>query len=316
MIGNYRVRVSEIESVAANIKRFRLAPVSDALPSFSAGAHVVVTIPAEGRAIRNPYSLIGSSSDPYYEITVLKTEPSRGGSRYLHEQIRVGDDLSVSSPVNLFPLSKRGRRHLLIAGGIGITPFVAMANFLASSGQQFQLHYAMRTAAHGAYAEMLSGTYSRNVFLYRDDKGEAIPLENLLKHQPLGTHLYVCGPEGMIKWVLETGKRSGWPVESLHAERFLSPQGGAPFSITLAESKRTLTVKEDQSVLEALEAAGIEPPFLCRGGACGQCETAVVSYDGELLHHDNFLTAEEKASGRKIMICVSRLKGRELIVKL
>ena len=270
-----------------------------------------------GRIFRNPYSLMGSSFDGSgYSIGVLKTENSRGGSRFMHEAVEPGTSLTISHPINLFPIERRGRKHLLIAGGIGITPLIAMAKQLALGNHLFELHYCVRSAERAAFAAELAASYGRRMRLYRDDANEQLPLARLLEHQPLGTHLYVCGPSGMIDWVLGAARASGWPEESLHAERFLAPQGGSPFAVKLTKSGRTIQVGEHESILEAIEAAGIDARYLCRGGACGQCETAVVSVQGELLHHDHYLTAEQRRVGRQIMICVSRINGRELVLDL
>lgn len=313
-----RVRVAAIEPVAAAVKRFRLVAADGGpLPMFSGGAHVVVTMDDGHRRIRNPYSLTGAPGDASaYEISVLRTEASRGGSAFLHERVAVGDGLVVSPPVNLFPVDRRARKHLFVAGGIGITPFVAMAAQLAAEGGRFELHYAMRDAASGAYAAALAAAHPGRVRLYRSAAGERLDLPGLLAHQPLGTHLYVCGPERMIDGVLAAARDAGWPEASLHAERFLAPPGGEPFEVALARSGTRLRVGEHESLLEALEAAGVDAPYLCRGGACGQCETRVVTCDGSLVHNDHYLTPEDAAAGEKIMICVSRLKGRELVLDL
>lgn len=313
-----RVRVAEIETVARGIKRFRFVPADGtALPLFSGGSHVVVMMGQGAGIHQNPYSLMGSPGDgSSYQISVLRTEISRGGSHFMHDAVAVGTELTIGHPVNLFPIDHRGRKHLLIAGGIGITPFVAMAEQLSLTGAPFELHYCVRDAGRCAYGDRLAGAYGGRVRLYRDDAGEALPLDRLLDHQPLGTHLYVCGPGPMIDWVLGRARAAGWPGENLHAERFLAPPPGDPFTLRLARSGRSVAVGAHQSVLEAVEAAGVDAPFLCRGGACGQCETAVVSCDGALVHNDIYLTPEERGSGRKIMICVSRLKGRELVVDL
>ena len=119
----------------------------------------------------------------------------------------------------------------------------------------------------------------------------------------------------MMEWVLATARAAGWPEQNLHHERFLAPASGTPYDVTLAVSKRTVRVGEHQSMLEAIEAAGVEAPYMCRGGACGECETPVVAFDGTLLHNDHFLSPEERASGKKIMPCVSRFEGRSLVLQ-
>lgn len=314
------VRVTEVEQVADRVKRFRLEPLSGRLPSFSAGAHVTVTLDVQGRRLRNPYSLVGDPGhhgEPgAYEITVLQVDDSRGGSAHLHTHVSPGSELVISPPGNLFPVHHLARRHLLVAGGIGITPFVAMAAQLARHGHDFELHHAVRTPTSGPYAHRLRELYGDRVHVHCSTLGERLDVDALLLDQPLGTHLYVCGPESMIDDVLERARAAGWPDESLHCERFVSPPAGAPFTARLERSGIDVQVGEDESLLEAVEAAGVEPSYLCRGGACGQCETRVLSADGELDHHDHFLDDEERAKGEKLMICMSRFRGRELVLDL
>lgn len=312
------VRVVEIEQATDTVKRFRLAPVSgEPLPAFSAGSHVIVTMNDDGRHIKNPYSLIDRAPDgSSYRIGVLRTADSRGGSKFMHERVAVGSELVIAMPVNLFPIVRSGRKHILVAGGIGVTPIHAMADELKRQSLPYELHYAMRSAAHGAFVDELRSAHGDRLRLYRDDAQEVVVVDEILRNQPLGTHLYVCGPGGMIDAILKGGREAGWPVENLHAERFLAGGGGDPFSVVLKRAGITAEVRSDQTLLEALEEAGVDAPFLCRGGACGQCETSVVSRDGELDHKDHYLTEEEHASGKKIMICVSRLKGRELVLDL
>jgi ferredoxin len=138
----------------------------------------------------------------------------------------------------------------------------------------------------------------------------------VLSTQALGSHLYVCGPKAMIDWAIRTATLAGWPVENIHSEQFSAPPPGKQFKIKLARSAREITVSSHQSILEALEQNGIDAPFLCRGGACGQCETGVTACDGFLEHNDHYLSDAEKAGGRKIMICVSRVSGDALTLDL
>jgi dimethylamine monooxygenase subunit B len=314
-----QVRVAGIWKVADQVKRFRFVR-SDGLPMpvFSGGAHVVVGM-RDGEVLRrNPYSLM---SDPHdtsgVEISVLRVEQSRGGSHFLHDRVQVGDQLTLSQPVNLFSADQRARKHLMLAGGIGITPFIAMMAQMERAGQSFELHYAVRTRTHGAYWKDLLERYGpARVKIYVDAENSLIPVDSLLANQQLGTHLYVCGPKGMIAGVLATARGLGWPAQNLHSEEFLAPPAGKPFTVVLKRSGRTLQVHSHQSILEAAEEAGVDAPYLCRGGACGQCETAVIACAGSIEHNDHYLEPDEKASGRKIMICVSRVAGREITLDL
>ena len=312
------VKVTAITQVAEKVKRFRFERVDgQPMPVFSGGAHVVVAMRDGDLLRRNPYSLMSAPHDQTgYEISVLRVENSRGGSAFMHEKLKLGDVLSITQPLNLFPFDHRGRKHIFMAGGIGITPFMAMMVQMESDGRLFELHYAVRDRKHGAYWQELQKRFGQRVKIYCDAEKLFIPTETILSNQALGTHLYVCGPSGMIDGVLGQATKLGWPSQNLHSERFLAPPPGQAFMARLLRSEKTITVGTHQSILEAIEAAGIDAPFLCRGGACGQCETNVVSCDGELIHNDIFLEPEDKTSGKKIMICVSRIKGSEIFLDL
>ena len=313
------VRVAAITQVADKVKRFRFVRADgQPMPIFSGGAHIIVAMRDGSILRRNPYSLMSSPADASgYEISVLRVENSRGGSAFMHEKLKTGDALTISQPLNLFPFDHRGRKHILMAGGIGITPFIAMMDQMDRDGRAFELHYAVRTRTHGAYWRELRERYgAHRVKIYCDEEKLFIPTEAILASQPLGTHLYVCGPAGMIKAVLGQAANLGWPSQSLHSEEFLAPPPGKPFKAVLKRSAKTIDVHAHQSILEAVEAAGIDAPYLCRGGACGQCETNVIRCDGSIEHNDHYLPAEDKASGKKIMICVSRIKGQEIALDL
>ncbi len=311
-------RVVAITDVAEKVKRFRFERVDGAtMPIFSGGAHVVLAFHTDDGLRRTPYSLMSRPGDTTgYEISVLRVEQSRGGSHFLHDKLKVGDEVHLTQPVNLFTVDQRAKKNLLFAGGIGITPFIAMMDQMQRDGENFELYYAIRDRQHGAYWKELSERYGSRVKLFVDSEKSFIPLDAVLGNQPLGTHLYVCGPAGMIDAVLGKATKLGWPQQNLHSERFLAPQPGDAFKATLARSKKTITVGTHQSILEAVEANGIDAPYMCRGGACGQCETAVVSCDGKILHNDIYLEPDDKASGKKIMICVSRIKGNAITLDL
>ena len=149
-----------------------------------------------------------------------------------------------------------------------------------------------------------------------DSLGERLNLTVLLGNQPLGTHVYVCGPGPMVASVFEIARNFGWPENHIHSEQFLAPPIGEPFKIQLARSNKEIEVPAEMSMLEAIEAAGVEADFLCRGGVCGRCELQVLETDGALLHHDHFLSDAEKASGTKIMPCVSRANGGRLLLDI
>ncbi len=313
-----RVRVDALEQVANRIKRFEFVPDDgQPLPIFSAGSHVIVTMRDGDRVWRNPYSLMGSPQDTdRYQISVLRVDESRGGSAFMHENVAVGMTLEISEPVNLFPVIYTGKRHVLIAGGIGITPFMAMLAQFKRDMTAFELHYAVRSAEEGAYIDRLRADGTSNINIYRSDKGQRIDLTHVIENQPLGTHLYVCGPQRMIDWTLQTARQEGWPDENVHYEHFDAPPPGREFLVKLSKSGRQIRVGEHQSILEALEQAGVDAPYLCRGGACGQCVTVVSEAIGKIMHNDHYLTDEEKQQGNRIATCVSRMDGGTLTLDI
>ncbi len=310
------VRVAEVVKVNDLITRFRfVARDGGELPAFSAGAHVVVEMDDHGTRRLNPYSLMSDPEDRSgYEISVRRDDAGRGGSLYLHHHVKPGDEMVLGHPMNLFALDNRARKHLLLAGGIGITPFLAMMHQLSRFAGRFELHYATRNPDLCAYGPALKAAYGDRVNLYFDNLGQQMPLADLLARQPIGTHVYVCGPKGMITWVHSTAASAGWPPHAVHSEEFTAPATGAPFSVELAASQKTIAVGATQSLLEAMEAAGVDAPYLCRGGACGQCECDVLKIDGTIDHRDHWLSPEEQAAGRKIMPCVSRFTGKTLVL--
>jgi ferredoxin-NADP reductase len=310
------VTVTDVIAVNALVKRFRFVRSDGGLlPTFSGGAHTVVEM-QDGTTHRlNPYSLMSGPMDQTaYTISVRRDDEGRGGSLFMHNTVKPGDQMTISYPVNLFSLDLRARKHLMIAGGIGITPFLAQIKQLAIMGERFELHYSCRNPELGSYANELTEQHPNTTHIYFDDQNQRIDLEKLLGGQPLGTHIYVCGPKGMIDWVRGNAADLGWPREAVHYEEFLAPRSGKPFEVKLAVSNKVIQVGEHQSLLEAIEAAGVDAPYLCRGGACGQCETDVIGYDGKFLHNDHWLEDDQKTSGKKIMPCVSRFEGKTLVL--
>ena len=256
------VRVTEVTPLNELVTRFEFTPVDGRLlPTFSGGAHTVVELKDGDITRRNPYSLM---SDPFdqtsYTISVRRDDEGRGGSLYLHKNIKVGDEITISNPVNLFSLDLRARKHLMIAGGIGITPFLAQIKQLDRAHENWELHYSCRSKALGSYVNYLTSTHPNDVHVYYDDNEPMIDLDNLLDGQPLGTHIYVCGPKGMIDWVRGKAADMGWPREAIHYEEFLAPQPGKPFEVKLAVSNKVIQVGESESLLEAIERAGVDAP--------------------------------------------------------
>ena len=317
------VEVTAVEQITPLIKHFVLAAADGgALPAFSGGSHIIVVMPGSLRTHRNPYSLLSSPNRlDRYEIGVRRMEQSRGGSHFMHDHVRVGSRLKIAHPVNLFGLDKIARKHVLIAGGIGITPFLAQLDDLRGAGATggmapYELHYSVRSPEHAAFLQRLRESEGDRLRMYYDSEDQSIDYEGLLRGQPLGTHVYVCGPAGMIDRVIATAHAAGWPDSHVHWEQFSAPPAGDAFDVFLARAKLRVHVPYDRSLLESIEAAGVEVPYLCRGGVCGFCQTRVLELDGELLHHDHFLSDDEKASRRSMMPCVSRARCKSLVLDL
>ncbi len=310
------VTISNIVKLNDLVTRFEFKRTDGELfPTFSGGAHTVIEMKDGDITRLNPYSLMSDPRDQStYMISVRRDDEGRGGSLFMHNNVSVGDEMVLSYPVNLFSLDLRAKKHLMIAGGIGITPFMAQIKQLDHAHGNWELHYACRSEALGSYVDELTSTHPNDVNIYYDDQKQFIDLENLLDGQPLGTHIYVCGPKGMIDWVRGKAAELGWPREAVHYEEFLAPQPGKPFEVKLAVSNKVIQVGEQESLLEAMEREGVDAPYLCRGGACGQCETNVIGYDGKFIHRDHWLEEDEHASGKKIMPCVSRFEGKTLVL--
>lgn len=310
--GAIDVIVKDVVEVNELIKRFHFArPDGQPLPAFSGGAHIIIEMRDGDTPRRSPYSLSSSPFDSSdYQVSIRRDDEGRGGSLYMHRQVKPGMAMRISHPTNLFSLDKRAPKHLMLGGGIGITPFLAQTAQLARTGGQAELHYGVRSRAIGAYLDVLSERLGPRLHVYEDEAGQRVDLDRVLSSQPTGTHLYVCGPTPMIDLVLAKATEHGWPGAHVHYEHFAKSPSGEAFTVELRASGKVLEVGDGQSLLEAIEAAGVDAPYLCRGGACGQCETNVIAADGELLHADHWLSDDEHAGGKKIMPCVSRCRGR------
>ncbi|MCS2147556.1 PDR/VanB family oxidoreductase [Scandinavium manionii] len=284
-----------------------------ALPAFSAGAHIDLHL--TGDLIR-PYSLCGDPQDrQHYQLGILKDGNSQGGSLAVHA-LREGDTITVSEPRNLFTLDESAGHSLLIGGGIGITPMLAMAAELHAAGRSFTLHYCARSRDQAAFvAQLESARYAGRVHLHFSDQ-QRLNLDAVLSDVPPNTHVYVCGPTRLMDAVNDGAKRQGYAAENVHQECFSAEvqTGGAAFDVVAATSGITVQVLEDQTIVEALAQAGLKVNVSCKQGICGSCLTDVL--EGEPDHRDSYLTDEEKADGDQILLCCSRSKCGRLVIDL
>lgn len=298
------LRVVELESLSKTLKRVTLELADGGrLPTSTPGSHLALLLPGGERNYRNSYSVTTRPDErSRYEVIVRRTVDSRGGSAFVHERLRVGDALVSAVPNSQFPLRNLARKHLLIGGGIGITPLLSFLPVLRAGGSWLEMHQFAIPEEVPVFENLLAPFGGTDVHVHG---GLPTALPDLLRRQPLGTHLYCCGPQGLMDAVRNIALDLGWPLVRLNFESF-GIFGGTPFTVKLAKSGRSVQVGEHESMLEALENAGIQIPSLCRGGACGECLTDVV--DGTPEHRDHFLSSEEKDGGRLVMPCVSRSK--------
>jgi vanillate monooxygenase ferredoxin subunit len=303
---------------ALDIASFELtSEAGHVLPPFAAGSHIDVHLP--GGLVRQ-YSLCNDPGETHrYVIAVLRDESGRGGSKAVHDLIHEGDRIQISAPRNHFALAHEAPHHLLLAGGIGVTPILCMAERLAASGESFHMHYCTRSRERTAFAERIErSTFSRSVQFHHDDSGSTFDVEQVLDNAPSGTHLYVCGPRGFMDAVLNTARAKGWPEERLHYEFFgaavdLSAAGNS-FQVRIASSGATIEVPSECTVVQALAANGIEIMTSCEQGVCGTCLTRVLS--GEPDHLDSYLTPEEQAANDQFLPCCSRARSPLLVLDL
>ncbi|MEN9627346.1 MAG: hypothetical protein RJA10_573 [Pseudomonadota bacterium] len=285
------------------------------LPPFEPGAHVDVPV---GGGLLRQYSLAGDPADRgCYRLGVLLDPNSRGGSAAVHAGFAAGQVLEIGRPRNHFPLRLDVAHTLLFAGGIGITPILAMAHALHAAGRSFELHYCGRSAARLAFLEELQ-RFGPRVQVHLDDGPEAqqLHIDAVLAAPSPQRHLYVCGPNGFMDFVTGSAQRLGWHDDTVHLERFGAEVNtdGAPFTVVAARSGVTFEVQPGERIADKLAAHGIAVRMSCQSGVCGTCVTRVI--DGMPDHRDHVQTASEKAANRTITVCCSRSKTRRLVLDL
>lgn len=313
------VQVSQIETITAHVKRFTLTAASgDPLPAFQGGSHTIVQMRDGENLYSNAYSLMSSPLDTRtWQIAVRLEENSKGGSRYLHQQVKPGDTLTISTPNNLFALEPQAQKHLLIAGGIGITPFLSQIPELESAQAQWQLHYCSPSPENCAFHdELKQHRQADRIHLHLSSEGTRLDLARLLADVEPGTHIYTCGPAVLNDAVRSEAARHGLDNNTLHFEQFaVEDKSGDAFTLVLARSGREFVVPQEMTILQVIEnnkAARVE--CLCREGVCGTCETTIL--EGEADHRDQYFSDDEKASQQSMLICCSRAKGKRLVLDL
>jgi vanillate O-demethylase ferredoxin subunit len=315
--------VRSVTPVAEQVVAIELATVSGAaLPAFTAGAHIDLHLPAAG--LVRQYSLCSDPRDASrYVVAVALDAASRGGSRHVHEQVRAGQVIDVGVPRNNFPLVEDAPASVLVAGGIGVTPLVAMARRLSALGRPWLLYLCARTPERAAFLkDLMALPHGRVVPVFDGVPGVAsLDLARVVEGAPAGAHFYCCGPAPLMRAFGDATR--GLDAARVHTEWFAAPvaapdaaddhRDGA-FEVKLHRSGRVVAVSSKESILEALERCGVPAMSSCRDGVCGTCEVKVLS--GTPDHRDFVLSEAERASGKTMLPCVSRCIGSELVLDL
>jgi tetrachlorobenzoquinone reductase len=312
--GLIEVRVSAIRYAARDTNMLEFTrPDGRPLPPYQPGAHIDVHLP---NGLIRQYSLIEPDPDPAtYTITVKRDPASRGGSRCVHDELRVGKSLTISAPRNNFPLVEDAGAAIFIAGGIGITPIWCMVQRLHKLGRPWKLYYACRSRAETAFLQQLERIGSSQFHFDDEHGGAVLDIKPIVAGAAKEAHLYCCGPTPMLK-AFET-ETANWPRNQIHVEYFTPKQeadkkGG--FIVELARSGQEFVIPEGMSILQVLLDAGVDVDYSCELGICGACEQRVLSGIPE--HRDAILTEEEQASNTKVMICCAGCKSERLVLDL
>jgi ferredoxin-NADP reductase len=308
------VRLTAIRFAADGVNLYELHRVNgEPLPAATPGAHIDVHLP---RGMIRQYSLaIIDPASTRYSIGVRRDPNGRGGSRFMHDELRVGTPLKISAPRNNFPIVDSAGPSVLIAGGIGITPIWAMVRRLHDDGRPYELHYACRTRAQAAFADELAALGPLRLHV-DDERSGVLPIEAIVAATPADAHFYFCGPEQM-RLAFERAVACR-PASQVHVELFsnsnlVNGQSGS-FVVELARSKQTFVIPPGETILNVLRAAGIAVASSCEQGVCGTCETRVL--EGIPDHRDAVLSPDERARGHTMMICCSGSTTERLVLDL
>jgi ferredoxin-NADP reductase len=310
-----QARVQAMRFEASGVLSVELvSPDGAELPPFEAGAHIDLHLP---NGVVRSYSLSNSPAERRrYVVGILHDKGSRGGSRYVHQQLRVGDTLALSAPRNNFALDADAGHSVLIAGGIGITPISCMLHQLRATGKSAELLYCARARGEAAFADALlslPGVSSH----FDADVGAPPDLRAYLADKPKDAHYYCCGPAPMLAAFEAICAELG--LEHVHIERFaaagpVEAVQVSGYEAVLARSNKVVNVPAGKSLLDALLEAGAKVDYSCREGICGSCETRVI--EGIPEHRDGVLTKAERESGKTMMVCVSGCKAQRLVLDL
>jgi phthalate 4,5-dioxygenase reductase subunit len=313
--GMMLMRVASVEQIAGDIYQFVIrGPDDSELPKFGAGAHIEVCVP------NGSFRKFSLCNDPMqrdrYVIAVKRVSDGRGGSVSLIDGVKSGDTIWVSPPINNFSLPPRAQEFVFIAGGIGITPIMAMIREIAASkGKNFKLYYCTRSPETTAFMEELCGSAFRECVVIHHDQGDpsqALEFQSILRERKNRAHLYCCGPKPLMEAVRRHTKH--WSPTAVHFEAFNDTDIHRPddkaFVVKIKRSGEMIEVPAGVTILDAMRARGLDVPSSCETGTCGTCRYLLI--EGEADHRDLVLSDEQRQ--RAIMICVSRAKSHHLLI--
>lgn len=325
------LRVLKVEQKSPRINLYRLGAIEGAkedviqgkhkaqvLPPFDAGAHLPIEVTlADGKTVLRHYSILSSVKERgFYDIAVQREEVGRGGSKVIHDRFELGSIVQVLPPKNEFPLGQDNNHKVLIAGGIGMTPILSMLRDLVAQDKSFEIHYSARHETDLAFKAEVHALAADKAFFYtsQDEQGNRLDLVRLMASAKVDSHIYMCGPLGMITQVRELAKNHGWDNSRVHFESFggVSQANDKAIKVHLKKSNQVIMVDPKQSILDALSDNNVAVPFDCKRGECGLCATTVIT--GEAEHRDSYLTNAEQE--HQMCVCVSRAKGESLTLDL
>jgi ferredoxin-NADP reductase len=310
------VRLTAIHYAARDTNLFEFRRIDGApLPPYEPGAHIDVHLPS-GHS--RSYSLIVARPEPDTYTFGIKRDPaSRGGSRFMHDELRVGRTIKISAPRNNFPLKEDASHTVLIAGGIGITPIRCMVQRLLECKRSFALHYACRSRADAAFLHELQDVDGASFHFDDENEGRFLDVAGIVAGAPKEAHLYCCGPTPMLN-AFEAATKD-WPRAQIHVEYFTPKEEPAKakkggFTVELARSGQEFFIPEGRSILEVLLDEGVDVDYSCELGICGACEQRIISGIAE--HHDSILSEEEQAENKRVMICCASSKSERLVLDM
>jgi vanillate O-demethylase ferredoxin subunit len=321
------LKVSAIKELTSGIKMFEFVRADDGeLPPFDAGAHIDIRT---GNGLLRSYSLANDPAETNRYITAILKEPEGGGgSKWMHEEVDVGQVIESTAPIQNFPLADDVPLTILLGGGIGITPLLAMGYKLKALGQTCHLHYCTKAPEDTAFLDEVKALFGEDVTFHHDggDPSQGIKLTEVFGTHPEGAHIYICGPAGLIRAARDATDH--WPEGTVHYELFTSARtdeetaeitaraaGDQEFEIELSRSGQTFTVPADKSILDVLIDAGFGVPYACEEGWCGACIIPLLG--GKADHRDEVMSDSEKEANDKIQVCISRaLPGEKLVLDM